>query len=158
MDLYHFYLLRAVGKGAFGKVRVVQHKQTKVCALQLSCLSTASHKHTHHAACEHGRRMLISTPFTGPLCAQIYQQGQVRQDEGRLQHHSRTKTAGGDRVKLYLQPQSEFRWRKLTRCQFFNRILLKYILTNVLCLHLQLQVCVPRRRESVHGSRSDAGR
>lgn len=30
VDLYHFYLLRAVGKGAFGKVRVVQHKQTKV--------------------------------------------------------------------------------------------------------------------------------
>ncbi|CAO1618155.1 unnamed protein product [Sympodiomycopsis kandeliae] len=29
VDLYHFYLLRAVGKGAFGKVRVVQHKQTK---------------------------------------------------------------------------------------------------------------------------------
>lgn len=32
IDLYHFYLLRAVGKGAFGKVRVVQHKQTKVSA------------------------------------------------------------------------------------------------------------------------------
>ncbi|GAA93946.1 uncharacterized protein L969DRAFT_92148 [Mixia osmundae IAM 14324] len=29
VDLWHFYLLRAVGKGAFGKVRVVQHKQTK---------------------------------------------------------------------------------------------------------------------------------
>ncbi|SCV67834.1 BQ2448_5445 [Microbotryum intermedium] len=29
VDLYHFYLLRSVGKGAFGKVRVVQHKQTK---------------------------------------------------------------------------------------------------------------------------------
>ncbi|KAN0059792.1 hypothetical protein ACQY0O_008366 [Thecaphora frezii] len=29
VDLYHFFLLRAVGKGAFGKVRVVQHKQTK---------------------------------------------------------------------------------------------------------------------------------
>lgn len=29
VDLYHFNLLRAVGRGAFGKVRVVQHKQTK---------------------------------------------------------------------------------------------------------------------------------
>ncbi|EIM20107.1 kinase-like protein [Wallemia mellicola] len=29
VDLWHFSLLRAVGKGAFGKVRVVQHKQTK---------------------------------------------------------------------------------------------------------------------------------
>ncbi|MBW0522845.1 hypothetical protein O181_062560 [Austropuccinia psidii MF-1] len=29
VDLWHFYLLRSVGKGAFGKVRVVQHKQTK---------------------------------------------------------------------------------------------------------------------------------
>ncbi|KAL7410611.1 putative camp-dependent protein kinase [Mrakia frigida] len=28
-NLFHFYLLRSVGKGAFGKVRVVQHKQTK---------------------------------------------------------------------------------------------------------------------------------
>lgn len=37
VDLYHFYLLRAVGKGAFGKVRVVQHKQTKVSSI--FCLS-----------------------------------------------------------------------------------------------------------------------
>ncbi|GAA5983797.1 hypothetical protein JCM11641_005195 [Rhodosporidiobolus odoratus] len=29
VDLWHFYLLRSVGKGAFGKVRVVQHKKTK---------------------------------------------------------------------------------------------------------------------------------
>ncbi|TIA81789.1 hypothetical protein E3P98_01851 [Wallemia ichthyophaga] len=29
VDLWHFSLLRAVGKGAFGKVRVVQHKHTK---------------------------------------------------------------------------------------------------------------------------------
>ncbi|EPT01374.1 hypothetical protein FOMPIDRAFT_1120421 [Fomitopsis schrenkii] len=29
VDLYHFDLLRAVGKGAFGKVRVVEHKKTK---------------------------------------------------------------------------------------------------------------------------------
>ncbi|CAH7675682.1 AGC/YANK protein kinase [Phakopsora pachyrhizi] len=29
VDLWHFYLLRSVGKGAFGKVRVVQHKQSK---------------------------------------------------------------------------------------------------------------------------------
>lgn len=29
VDLWHFYLLRSVGKGAFGKVRVVQHKRTK---------------------------------------------------------------------------------------------------------------------------------
>ncbi|KZT07727.1 kinase-like protein [Laetiporus sulphureus 93-53] len=29
VDLYHFDLLRAVGKGAFGKVRVVEHKRTK---------------------------------------------------------------------------------------------------------------------------------
>lgn len=28
-NLFHFVLLRCVGKGAFGKVRVVQHKQTK---------------------------------------------------------------------------------------------------------------------------------
>jgi len=28
-NLFHFLLLRSVGKGAFGKVRVVQHKQTK---------------------------------------------------------------------------------------------------------------------------------
>lgn len=28
-NLFHFSLLRCVGKGAFGKVRVVQHKQTK---------------------------------------------------------------------------------------------------------------------------------
>lgn len=45
VDLYHFYLLRAVGKGAFGKVRVVQHKQTKVSLserIALSCLHTPS--------------------------------------------------------------------------------------------------------------------
>lgn len=29
MELSHFVLLRSVGKGAFGKVRVVQHKGTK---------------------------------------------------------------------------------------------------------------------------------
>jgi len=29
VNLFHFVLLRSVGKGAFGKVRVVQHKQTK---------------------------------------------------------------------------------------------------------------------------------
>lgn len=29
VDLFHFVLLRCVGKGAFGKVRVVQHKQTR---------------------------------------------------------------------------------------------------------------------------------
>lgn len=29
VNLFHFYLLRSVGKGAFGKVRVVQHKHTK---------------------------------------------------------------------------------------------------------------------------------
>ncbi|KAF9945989.1 hypothetical protein BGZ70_003460, partial [Mortierella alpina] len=29
IELSHFHLLRSVGKGAFGKVRVVQHKQTK---------------------------------------------------------------------------------------------------------------------------------
>ncbi|KZO90712.1 kinase-like protein [Calocera viscosa TUFC12733] len=29
VNLFHFALLRSVGKGAFGKVRVVQHKQTK---------------------------------------------------------------------------------------------------------------------------------
>ncbi|ORX39886.1 putative camp-dependent protein kinase [Kockovaella imperatae] len=29
VTLFHFYLLRSVGKGAFGKVRVVQHKQSK---------------------------------------------------------------------------------------------------------------------------------
>ncbi|KAF8920646.1 kinase-like domain-containing protein [Mucidula mucida] len=29
INLFHFVLLRCVGKGAFGKVRVVQHKQTK---------------------------------------------------------------------------------------------------------------------------------
>ncbi|KAI0368810.1 kinase-like protein [Pilatotrama ljubarskyi] len=29
VDLYHFNLHRAVGKGAFGKVRVVEHKKTK---------------------------------------------------------------------------------------------------------------------------------
>ncbi|EIM86609.1 kinase-like protein [Stereum hirsutum FP-91666 SS1] len=29
VNLFHFVLLRCVGKGAFGKVRVVQHKQTK---------------------------------------------------------------------------------------------------------------------------------
>ncbi|BEI87199.1 hypothetical protein CcaverHIS002_0705450 [Cutaneotrichosporon cavernicola] len=29
VNLFHFYLLRSVGKGAFGKVRVVQHKQSK---------------------------------------------------------------------------------------------------------------------------------
>ncbi|KIY44126.1 kinase-like protein [Fistulina hepatica ATCC 64428] len=29
VNLYHFHLHRAVGKGAFGKVRVVEHKQTK---------------------------------------------------------------------------------------------------------------------------------
>ncbi|KAF9045769.1 kinase-like protein [Hymenopellis radicata] len=29
VTLFHFVLLRCVGKGAFGKVRVVQHKQTK---------------------------------------------------------------------------------------------------------------------------------
>ncbi|KAF8313647.1 kinase-like protein [Clavulina sp. PMI_390] len=28
-NLFHFNLLRSIGKGAFGKVRVVQHKQTK---------------------------------------------------------------------------------------------------------------------------------
>ncbi|PCH42244.1 kinase-like protein [Wolfiporia cocos MD-104 SS10] len=35
VDLYHFDLLRAVGKGAFGKVRVVQHKRShKMYALK----------------------------------------------------------------------------------------------------------------------------
>ncbi|ORY03171.1 putative camp-dependent protein kinase [Basidiobolus meristosporus CBS 931.73] len=29
VELYHFNLLRSVGKGAFGKVRIVQHKRTK---------------------------------------------------------------------------------------------------------------------------------
>lgn len=29
VNLFHFFLLRSVGKGAFGKVRVVQHKRTK---------------------------------------------------------------------------------------------------------------------------------
>ncbi|WWD01371.1 hypothetical protein V866_008314 [Kwoniella sp. B9012] len=29
VNLFHFYLLRSVGKGAFGKVRVVQHKHSK---------------------------------------------------------------------------------------------------------------------------------
>lgn len=29
VNLFHFILLRSVGKGAFGKVRVVQHKQTR---------------------------------------------------------------------------------------------------------------------------------
>lgn len=29
VELSHFHLLRSVGKGAFGKVRVVQHKKTK---------------------------------------------------------------------------------------------------------------------------------
>ncbi|KAI9007462.1 kinase-like domain-containing protein [Phycomyces nitens] len=29
VDLNHFHLLRAIGKGAFGKVRVIQHKKTK---------------------------------------------------------------------------------------------------------------------------------
>jgi len=29
VELSHFHLLRSVGKGAFGKVRVVQHKRTK---------------------------------------------------------------------------------------------------------------------------------
>lgn len=29
VDLFHFTLLRSVGKGAFGKVRVVEHKGTK---------------------------------------------------------------------------------------------------------------------------------
>ncbi|GBB98943.1 hypothetical protein RclHR1_03370010 [Rhizophagus clarus] len=30
VELSHFHLLRSVGKGAFGKVRVVQHKHTKI--------------------------------------------------------------------------------------------------------------------------------
>ncbi|KAI9251601.1 kinase-like domain-containing protein [Sporodiniella umbellata] len=30
VELRHFYLLRAIGKGAFGKVRIVQHKQNLV--------------------------------------------------------------------------------------------------------------------------------
>ncbi|RIB01544.1 kinase-like domain-containing protein [Gigaspora rosea] len=30
VELSHFHLLRSVGKGAFGKVRVVQHKRTKI--------------------------------------------------------------------------------------------------------------------------------
>jgi len=29
VNLFHFFLLRSVGKGAFGKVRVVQHKHSK---------------------------------------------------------------------------------------------------------------------------------
>jgi len=31
IELSHFQLLRSVGKGAFGKVRVVQHKANKNC-------------------------------------------------------------------------------------------------------------------------------
>ena len=29
VNLYHFFLLRSIGKGAFGKVRVIQHKQVR---------------------------------------------------------------------------------------------------------------------------------
>lgn len=72
VDLYHFYLLRAVGKGAFGKVRVVQHKQTKVS--------------------EHlGERedVLPDTPSSESIRTQIHQQGEMHQDESSIQYYTR---------------------------------------------------------------------
>ncbi|KAI8364654.1 kinase-like domain-containing protein [Radiomyces spectabilis] len=38
VELSHFYLLRVIGKGAFGKVRIVQHKQT-LCEYALKYIS-----------------------------------------------------------------------------------------------------------------------
>ncbi|KAL0073607.1 kinase-like protein [Phycomyces blakesleeanus] len=45
VDLNHFHLLRAIGKGAFGKVRMIQHKRTKrYYALKYIRKDTCIHK------------------------------------------------------------------------------------------------------------------
>jgi hypothetical protein len=97
VDLYHFYLLRAVGKGAFGKVRVVQHKQTKV----------------RHPASQQGRAGLRDADallaLAESLCAQVHQQGQVRQDAGGQQHHPGAASARGNGEPLHLQLARECR-------------------------------------------------
>ncbi|GAA5957154.1 hypothetical protein JCM3765_005422 [Sporobolomyces pararoseus] len=65
VDLWHFYLLRSVGKGAFGKVRVVQHKQTKTLyALKYINKSRISKQHAVNNIIQE-RRLLeeIDSPF-----------------------------------------------------------------------------------------------
>ncbi|GAA5935612.1 serine/threonine-protein kinase [Sporobolomyces koalae] len=65
VDLWHFYLLRSVGKGAFGKVRVVQHKQTKTLyALKYINKSRISKQHAVNNIIQE-RRLLeeVDSPF-----------------------------------------------------------------------------------------------
>ncbi|GAA5926395.1 hypothetical protein JCM1841_007004 [Sporobolomyces salmonicolor] len=65
VDLWHFYLLRSVGKGAFGKVRVVQHKQTKTLyALKYINKARISKQHAVNNIIQE-RRLLeeIDSPF-----------------------------------------------------------------------------------------------
>lgn len=65
VDLWHFFLLRSVGKGAFGKVRVVQHKKTKeLYALKYINKARISKQHAVNNIIQE-RRLLeeIESPF-----------------------------------------------------------------------------------------------
>lgn len=84
VDLYHFYLLRAVGKGAFGKVRVVQHKQTKVRSVLQVAQSTCG---LSLNAC------LSNIPLADTLCVEVYQQSKMHQNASSLEYHTRKETA-----------------------------------------------------------------
>lgn len=76
VNLFHFVLLRCVGKGAFGKVRVVQHKQSR----ELYAL-----KYINKVSGD-GSRIACST-YPSP--------GEMRQDESSCKRHSRAPAARG---------------------------------------------------------------
>jgi hypothetical protein len=77
VNLYHFDLHRAVGKGAFGKVC----KPLTLFALRLLTLLAGQSRRTQ--------------AFQEALCPQIHREGEVYSPEGRRQCHSGTQVARG---------------------------------------------------------------
>ena len=74
VNLFHFYLLRSVGKGAFGKV----------CSIVVDpCLFPVT-----------GASGPAQTD-KNPLRSQVYQQSEMCQDESCRQHRARAETLGG---------------------------------------------------------------
>lgn len=79
VTLFHFRLLKVVGKGAFGKV----------CPVLLFADRTRPHKSSLIFPGPDGSTQ--ANP--GNLCAQIHQQNQGREDEGSRKHHPGTEAS-----------------------------------------------------------------
>lgn len=83
VNLFHFNLLRCVGKGAFGKVL---HRfyalASSLFVLTRTCQPSATVGPSRSAQADEGS-----------LCPQIHQQGSLRQAKSRLEYHPGEKAA-----------------------------------------------------------------